>query len=360
VKLCVIGGIFDKPADYRSKHPLTPETQLVAGLERSGVSVTAAGHFSVISPADYDIVHVHHLSWGALRMAAAPSARFVLTPHDGFLFADHPMRLRKRLSTGFLLRAADAVIALSDRERAALLTRYGLREDQITVIPNGVDQSVFRRPERLTPDGAHILYVGQLQTFKGLDYLLSAMPAILRAHPGVKLMLAYHNDAELPRYRRLAAELDIDRHVIFGGPKNPAELAVLYAAAAAFVQPSLVEALSGVVLEAMSCGAPIVATDVGGIRTQLDNETGIIVPPRDAQAIAKAVCRLLDCPELRGRLGSAAQAKAARKFTLSSMVETHLRLYEDILRKKQIRSGARKAMLGAVGRIYLGQQRTEV
>jgi glycosyltransferase involved in cell wall biosynthesis len=292
-------------------------------------------------------------------MAAASSARFVLTPHDPFLFGDYPLRLRKRLSTGFLLRSADAVIALSDRERVALLTRYGLRDDQITVIPNGVDPSVFRRPERITPDAEHILYVGQLQTFKGLDFLFSAMPEILRAHPGVNLTLAYHNDAELARYRGLAAELGIESHVIFGGPKTPEELAVLYASAAAFVQPSLAEALSGVVLEAMSCGAPIVATDVGGIRTQLDNETGIIVPPRDPQAIAKAVCRLLDCPELRGRLGSAALAKAARKFTLSNMVESHLRLYEAVLRKKRIRSRTRTAMLGAVGRIYLGRQRTE-
>ena len=268
------------------------------------------------------------------------------------------MRLRKRLSTGLLLRAADAVVALSEREGSALQARYRLREGRVSVIPNGVDRSIFSAAGAAAADPPFILFAGQLEKFKGLDYLFAAMPAILETCPEARLVLAYHNDAELPHYRRLAATLGIERQVVFGGPKSPDELAALYASAAAFVQPSLVEALSGVVLEAMSCGAAIVASNVGGIRTQLDAESGIIVPPRNPQAIADAVGRLLRDPSLRSRLGAAAQAKAAREFTLDSMVEKHLQLYDAVLCRQHRRSRVRSVMLGAVGRVYLKQQRT--
>jgi glycosyltransferase involved in cell wall biosynthesis len=359
VRVCVVGGIFDRSPAYREQHPLTPETQLVAGLQRAGVEVTALGHFSFGSPAGYDIVHVHHLSWGALRMAAARGdTRFVLTPHDGFLFADHPMRLRKRLSTRPLLRAADTVVALSDRERLALLKRYGLRPGNVRVIPNGVDNSIFHAPEHPPSAEDFILYAGQLERFKGLDYLFEALPAIRKRFSSTKLVLAYHTAAELPHYRSLAARLGIEDAVVFAGPKTPAQLAELYARAAVFVQPSLVEALSGVVLEAMACGAAIVATDVGGIRTQLDENTGIVVRPRDPAALGQAVCRLLADSGLRARMGSAAAAKARRQFGIKTMVDSHLRLYDGLLREKPSRSTVRRVMLAAVGKLYLDQQRT--
>jgi glycosyltransferase involved in cell wall biosynthesis len=233
------------------------------------------------------------------------------------------------------------------------LKRYELQPQNLTVIPNGVDVDVFKPPEPLASEAPYLLFVGQLEKFKGLDYLFAAMPAIRSRFNSVKLLLAYHNNAELPRYQRLAKQLGIDDAVIFAGPKTPAELAALYAGAAVFVQPSLAEALSGVVLEAMSCGAAIVATEVGGIREQLDSETGIIVPPADPGAIAESVCRLLADPGLRCRLGVAARVKVERRFSISSMISSHLQLYETVLEAAPAPWSLRRMVLASVAKVYL-------
>jgi glycosyltransferase involved in cell wall biosynthesis len=91
------------------------------------------------------------------------------------------------------------------------------------------------------------------------------------------------------------------------------------------------ECLSTVVLEAMCCGAAVVATDVGGIREQLDEDTGVIVPPRDSDALARAVCMLLSDADQRRRLGQAARRKAHAQFSVRQMIDRHVRLYEEIL-----------------------------
>jgi polysaccharide biosynthesis protein PelF len=97
------------------------------------------------------------------------------------------------------------------------------------------------------------------------------------------------------------------------------------------VSPSLGECLSTVVLEAMCCGATVVATDVGGIREQLDEDTGVIVPPRDSAALARAISTLLADGDQRRRLGQAAWRKAHAQFTVRQMIDRHVRLYEELL-----------------------------
>ena len=117
----------------------------------------------------------------------------------------------------------------------------------------------------------------------------------------------------------------------FAGSRTAAALAELYATAAVVVSPSLGECLSTVVLEAMCCGAAVVATDVGGIREQLDEETGIVVPPRDSVALARAICGLLADPGWRERLGRAARKKARAGFGIRQMIDRHIHLYEELL-----------------------------
>jgi glycosyltransferase involved in cell wall biosynthesis len=81
----------------------------------------------------------------------------------------------------------------------------------------------------------------------------------------------------------------------------------------------------------MCCGAAVVATDVGGIREQLDEETGVIVPPGDSAALARAICDLLADTGRRRQLGQAARRKAHAQFNVRQMIDRHLRLYEELL-----------------------------
>jgi glycosyltransferase involved in cell wall biosynthesis len=81
----------------------------------------------------------------------------------------------------------------------------------------------------------------------------------------------------------------------------------------------------------MCCGAAVVATDVGGIREQLDEHTGVIVPPRDSAALARAICMLLADPGRRRRLGQAARYKVRAQFSVRQTIDRHVRLYEELL-----------------------------
>jgi glycosyltransferase involved in cell wall biosynthesis len=333
VRICIVGGIFDKPASYRSKHSISPETVLAAGLRERGWEVAVCGHRQPLPAGPFDVVHAHHFGRGSLRLAArGGSTPFVFTTHDPFAMNGLDVGWKRRLTDAFVLRRADRLVALSAAERDFLVKRYGLRESRVVVIPNGIETRVFDRASEPEQGGeAGLLFVAQLEEFKGLDYLLEAMPAIRAAHPQVKLRVVYQTAALLDRYRAHVERLGLTAQVDFAGPKTATELAQLYSTAAVCVSPSLGECLSTVVLEAMCCGAAVVATDVGGIREQLDAETGIIVRPRDAPALAKAICRLLADHTLRLAMGEAARRKTRAQFSVRKMIDRHVWLYEELL-----------------------------
>ncbi|MGA3039179.1 MAG: glycosyltransferase family 4 protein [Bryobacteraceae bacterium] len=330
--ICIVGGIFDKPAGYRDRHSISPETVLADGLRQRGWQVTLAGHSAPLPPSCFDLVHVHHFGRAALRLAAATARPpFVLTTHDPFAMNGLPVGWRRRLTDGFVLRKANAIVALSNAERDFLARRRRILPEHIAVIPNGISTSVFERTSAPAEPTDDLLFVGQLQPFKGLDYLLKALPAVRAACPRVKLRVVYQTGALLDRYRKHASQLGLNGCVEFAGAKTAAGLAQLYSSATVVISPSLGECLSTVVLEAMCCGAAVVATDVGGIREQLDEESGVIVPPRDSAALAGAISALLADATRRRRLGDAACRKAHSQFTVRQMIDRHVRLYEELL-----------------------------
>jgi glycosyltransferase involved in cell wall biosynthesis len=322
MRICIVGGIFDKPADYRVQHSISPETVLADGLRQRGWQVTLAGHSGPLPPEEFDVIHVHHFGRAALRMAAATGRPpFVLTTHDPFAMNGLPVGWRRRLTDGFVLRKADAVVALSNAERDFLTRRWRLPSERIAVIPNGISTEVFDRISEPAEPANDLLFVGQLQEFKGLDYLLHALPAVRGSYPRVKLRVVYQTGALLDRYQKHAARLGLKGCLEFSGAKTAAGLVQLYSTAAVVVSPSLGECLSTVVLEAMC----------GGIREQLDEDTGVIVPPRDSAALANAISALLADAGRRRQMGQAAWRKAHAQFNVRQMIERHVRLYEEVL-----------------------------
>src|SRR5256886_4183628 len=129
-----------------------------------------------------------------------------------------------------------------------------------------------------------------------------------------------------------AVQLGLGERVVFAGfrldvPEILAEVAVS-------VLPSLSEGLSNVLLESMAAGAPVVATRVGGNPEVVeDGETGLLVPPRDPAALAQAICRLLDSPELASRFGQAGRERVIKSFSLERMVQKTESLYLDLLNR---------------------------
>jgi glycosyltransferase involved in cell wall biosynthesis len=308
---------------------------LADGLRQRGWQVEVCGHSARPAPDRFDLIHVHHFGRAALRLAGtARRSPFVFTTHDPFAMNGLPVGWKRRLTDGFVLRKTDALVALSNTERDFWI-RKGIPPARIAVIPNGIDTAIFDHQPIQSDTGPLLLFVGQLRQFKGLDYLLAAMPDVRAVYPQVTLRVVYQTSALLTRYQAQSAALGLNGSVDFAGPRTAAGLARLYSTADVVVSPSLGECLSTVVLEAMCCAAPVVATDVGGIHEQLDQDTGVIVPPRDPAALARAICGLLADANRRRALGDAARRKARAQFSVRRMIDRHVRLYEELLRTNE-------------------------
>jgi glycosyltransferase involved in cell wall biosynthesis len=164
--------------------------------------------------------------------------------------------------------------------------------------------------------------VARLVAQKDQRTLVEAAPAILEPFPEARFVVVGDGPLRADLERR-AAGLPFE----FTGGRG--DVPDLLAGFDVFAFPSLYEGLCLAVIEAQAAGVPVVATPVGGIReTVVDGETGLLVPPQDARALAAAVCRLLEDRELVARLAAEAKRRARERFSVERMVERTLELYE--------------------------------
>jgi teichuronic acid biosynthesis glycosyltransferase TuaC len=203
-----------------------------------------------------------------------------------------------------VLSRADLVLTVSDELRAKVMGR-GIREDKVRTIHNGCDSTVFhpgeppeaRRELGLDDKGQIILYVGRLDLAKGLIELLKATASANAQFPDLQLFLVGDGSAH-GALEKASAELGISERVRFVGAQPSAKVATWMRASDLLALPSYREGCPNVVLEALSCGLPVVATHVGGIPEVVTSQCSVLIPPRDhaalAQAIASALSRFWD------------------------------------------------------------------
>ncbi|WP_243040992.1 glycosyltransferase family 4 protein [Dyella sedimenti] len=193
------------------------------------------------------------------------------------------------------LRGARAVVAVS-RALAGKAIGLGVPAARVHVLYNGVDPALFHPGDRARaraklslPSGAPlILYVGNLKASKGCDDLLEAFPAVLDAQPGAHLVFVGDGPSGMP-LRERAAALGCLHRVSWAGKVAHGQLAGWFRAADLLCLPSHNEGVPNVVLEAMACGTPVVASRVGGIPEVVPGDAGILVPPRDRAALSAAL-----------------------------------------------------------------------
>jgi glycosyltransferase involved in cell wall biosynthesis len=239
---------------------------------------------------------------------------------------------------------ADALVAPS-RAIERELKAAGFPRPRIHYLPNGVAVPPAREPAdrvaarvalgavdpALNPaDRAPLaIYAGRLHEAKGLADLVAAWEAIVARRPNARLCLA----GEGPFRGALAEQIEVgglEGRVVLAGAFDHVD--ELLAAADLFVLPSHQEGMSLALLEAMAAGLPIVATDIPGNRDLLSSgRHALLVPPRDPAALAAAIERLLDEPELGARLGAAARGRVAEEFSLAKCVDEHVALFERLV-----------------------------
>jgi glycosyltransferase involved in cell wall biosynthesis len=238
----------------------------------------------------------------------------------------------QRMMHNLSFRLATHVLVNSDAVRARVVQAQGICPERATVIPNGVDLARFS-PRSGTPHNGPGLRVGALSNLrpeKGLPDLIRAAGIVRNQWPDVRFVIwgegPLRHDLE-----GLVFALGLTPFVALPGSTTTPE-AVLRDLDI-FVLPSLSEACSNGLMEAMATALPVVATSVGGNPGLVEDEvTGLLVPPRDASALAKAIIRLVEDRELAARLGEQARTHAHVAFGMDRMVARTEALYARALR----------------------------
>lgn len=274
---------------------------------------------------------IHSLVDGAVCRMTTPGLRHVHTFHYG----NYPERDRtQRVLESLCWRVPDALVAVGHRQAAAIRELYSVPEDRLKVIWNGVDGSPT--PQRhpivgdLPPGMPVIASISTMIRQKGLEHLLEA--AALLHQSGDTFLLLVTGDGPLKdELVGRAAQLGIAEQVRFLG-WVPDAARYLLPVCDVFVQSSLWEAMSIVVLEAMAAGKPMVVTSVGeNPFVVIPGETGLIVPPADPPALAEALRSLLRDPARRASLGRDARIRYEQRFRVEHMLAEYQRLYLDVL-----------------------------
>lgn len=255
--------------------------------------------------------------------------RVVISVHGSDIFTLNG-RIMKKIKR-FILRRADAVVVNSSATQKACRELY---ERDYPVIPMGIDVDRFSHVSRISEkDGHEALFVGRLVPAKGVKYLLDAV-AILHKDK-TKLRVRIIGDGpERARLEHSAQELGIAKLVSFEGWIQPDDLPDYLARADVFVGPSIEEAsgrreaLGLVLAEASAAGLPVITTTTGGTADIVqDHKTGILVPQRDAPALANALRYLSAHPKEAQAMGELGRKYVAEHFSWDSVIAR----YQDVL-----------------------------
>jgi glycosyltransferase involved in cell wall biosynthesis len=247
-----------------------------------------------------DLVHAHWLPSGVVAMTTRKPFVVQVWGTDVELARRVPSLARRVLRRARLVIAPSTALAEEARKLGA---------DDVRVIPSGVDLPAAVGEEADPPE---VLYAGRLSAEKGVRELVAAAD-------GLSLVVA----GDGPLRGEVPGALGFVPHD---------ELERLYARAAVVACPSRREGFGVVCAEAMAYGRPVVAGDVGGLRDLVRHEeTGLLVPPGDVEALRGSLRRLLDDPDLRRRFGEAGRARIAEHFTWQRFGDEILRAYEDAL-----------------------------
>ena len=246
-----------------------------------------------------------------------------------------------------VLRRVDRVIVATIAELTQLRFLYKADAKKLVVIPPGVDVSHFypipadeaRSYIGLKPEDRMILFVGRIEPLKGVDTLLEAMSclqmkesrpvhlAIIGGDPAASPEMM---NAEMARLKNLCEVLGLDQSVVFLGVRDQDKLPYYYSAAEVVVMPSHYESFGMVALEAMACGTPVIASEVGGLAYLVrDGETGFTIPAEEPETLCEKLSWLLNDDELHAKM-SAQAAAYAQDYAWEKIAKQSVDVYEGL------------------------------
>ncbi len=242
-----------------------------------------------------------------------------------------------------IIRCSDTVLASCSVEATQISELYGADPSRIRIVAPGVDHAFFgpgdrrqaRRALGLPQHGPLLLFVGRIQPLKGVTTAVRTLAALTDEHPDARLVVVGgpsgpHGQDEVDRTVALVAELGLEDRVVFVPPRPHELLSTFYRAADVCLVPSRSESFGLVALEAAACGTPVVASDVGGLRSLIDHgRTGFLVDEATPEAFAAWVRQILAEPLLAERLSTGAVLRA-RRYTWSRAAHLLREVYDEL------------------------------
>lgn len=293
----------------------------------------------------YDVVHTHTSKAGFVGRLAAKLAKTAAVVHTvhGFPFHEESSAMARRVYSTLERIAAlacDRLITCSEFHRTRALQLGIANENKVVAIPNGIPLDRVRiegKPEAireefgLSPNSPMLLALGRLAAPKGFEYLLESVNLIKQTvDTPFKVVFVGSGPLE-SKLRRMTTDLGIENEVVFSGFRE--DIGALLAASDIVVLPSLWEGLSIAVLEAMAAGKPIVATTIGSnLEATANGQAALLVPPKDAAAIADAVVEFIRFPWVRLHKSMKAKELFLKHYTEARMLDAYAQEYAKVVK----------------------------
>lgn len=276
-----------------------------------------------------DVVHLLAVNpWFNLGLLFHRPYRLITTVHDPVMHAgDASQRNIPQMVRDVVIYRSHRVITHAEALKEIILQRFNLPTERVAVIPHG-EFSIYRHwnAETWPEQEGNILFFGRIWPYKGLDYLIAAEPAISQACPYARIVIAGQGK-DMERYYAMMTHPN--RFKVFNYYIPHADVSRLFQQASVVVLPYIEASQSGVIPLAYAFGKPVVATKVGGIPEIVDHGlTGLLVPPRDSDALAEAVISLLQDRETRHRMGQLALEKAKNELSWTTIAQQTMKVYQ--------------------------------
>ncbi|MFC1804930.1 glycosyltransferase family 4 protein [Candidatus Omnitrophota bacterium] len=286
---------------------------------------------SAVSKYDIDIIHSHSRT---TQVAGALLARFSQAAHISTCHGFFKKRLSRRICGCWGSR----VIAISKEVKKHLIDDFGVKEEIIRVIHNGIDTDRFTAIKETglkkkfgLKDGPVVGIIARLSEVKGHIYLIEAMKEVTARIPEAQLVIAGEGRMQ-KELEDLTARLNLGQSVYF--IPTVADTRELLSVMDIFVMPSLKEGLGLGLMEAMACGLPVIGSNVGGIKSLIqDRENGLLVEPKEAPQLSFAILELLGNKEKGISYGEKARQLIIREFSKDQMVRKTIEVYKECLRE---------------------------
>nr|WP_106783682.1 glycosyltransferase [Lysinibacillus timonensis] len=246
---------------------------------------------------DIGLTHSHYVFPSGMfsyRLKMKHGIPYVVTAHGGDINKMAKKGGRIKEHTAKILQNADHVIAVGEELASDIKRDFQVEENRISVMSMGIDRNMFQKPTSKTevaiklgmdPNRVNFLFVGNIIREKGVEELITAFNQLNEKYPDQAALYCIGSTKDASFTEHVKQIAGSNQNVQFIEPMPQKELAEYFQAANVFVLPSYIEGLGLVALEAMSCGTPVIASDVGGLHYMLRDGAGVLVPPKDADSL---------------------------------------------------------------------------